>query len=238
MSSPAEFYTPERIIRNAMEDAGLLEEGTDPNSDQFSKYSDKLNDIINMTMARPGMKLWTLLDQPVTLTTGKATYTLMPGGDISLPRPGKIETAYFVDQFGSRRQLDPMSWEDWVRLGNVTTLGSITQYLVDKQSDRFNVSFWQTPDANAALGKPHLLIRQQIVNFTGISDTMLFPQEWFMYLRWALADDISVGQPITIQQTCATKCEFYYKILSDWDVEDGPVRLEVDSRCGVDGRFS
>jgi hypothetical protein len=236
MTAPS-LNTPDRAIRLGLKDAGLLQEGADPTSEQYAECIGRLNDIINIAMITNGLRLWTLVDESVTLTAGTSSYNIYPGGDVSITKPAKVVDGYYLDTNNIRRPLFPISWSDWVRLSNVTQQGAITQYFVDKQQTMFVVHFWLVPDATAATGTAHLVLQQQITNFTGITDTLNFPQEWFMYLRWALADDVCTGQPQTIMDRCQMRASMYFKILSDWDVEDGPVYFQCDSRMGVSGRF-
>ena len=237
MTAAASFGTPDRIIRYAMEDAGLLQDGDDPNSEQFAKYTNRLNDLANLWNTQ-GLKLWTYLDQSITLTAGVATYTLGPGGSIITTKPMRAIQGYYLDSGGNRRPIYPLAWEEYLRLSNVTNTGAISQFFVNKQRDNLLVSFWLTPDSSAASGTAHLLIPRKITNFQGITDTMDFPPEWFMALRWGLADDICTGQPEAIVQRCAQRATAFRQALEDWDVEDASTRFQPDSQGGNLGASS
>jgi len=73
-------------------------------------------------------------------------------------------------------------------------------------------------------------VQQQIANFTGLYDTIDFPQEWMMALRWGLADDICTGQPQAIMDRCKANAGMYRTALEDWDVEDTSTRFTPDSQ--------
>lgn len=229
MTTPA-LTTPQRIISDAMEDAGLLQEGDTPNSEQFAKYSRRLNDVIN-TLQTSGIKLWTQLDQSITLVASQRDYTLkLTGGSVNITRPMRVLQGYYLDSNSVRRPIYPLSWEEWLRLSTTTQTGAVSQYFVQKQVSQLSVSFWLTPDTTAATGTAHLLIQQQIANFTGLYDTIDFPMEWMMTLRWCLAADLSSGQPQAIMDRCEGKAELYRRMLEDWDVEDAPTRFTPDSQ--------
>jgi hypothetical protein len=119
-----------------------------------------------------------------------------------------------------------------MRLSTVTEEGAISQYFVDKQAANLVVYFWLTPDTTAATGTAHLLIPRQITNFTGLTDTLNFPQEWFMGLRWGLADELAVGQPESIMQRCQQRAMTYRAMLEDWDIEDAEVKIQPDTMQG------
>lgn len=237
MTTPASFPTANRIITYAMKDAGILQEGDLPNSDQFAEHRNRLCDLINMWQTQ-GLKLWVQTDQSVTPIAGQVSYTFMPGGDVNITRPLRALQGYYLDSTGAnRRPIYPLSWDEWLRLSSVTQQGSITQYFVEKLKSMMRVSFWLIPDTEAATGTAHLLIQQQIENFSSITDTMDFPQEWFMALRWGLADDICTGQPAAIVARCAQRAEMFRNALEDWDVEDASTSFAPDQRGGVAGRF-
>lgn len=239
MTSPASFATPNRCITYAMRDAGLLAEGNEPNSDQLAEYGNRLNDVINYFNTQ-GLKLWVQMDQNIPLVQGQTTYTIGPGLNINMTKPLRVLQGYYNDTTTPtnpvRRPIYPLSWDEWLRLSTVLTQGAISQYFVDKQQLQLNVSFWLTPDSVAATnGSAHLLLEGQITNFTGITDTMNFPQEWFIALRWALADEICGGQPNEIMQRCQQKAMFYRDALESWDVEDASTSFQPDTRFGNQG---
>jgi hypothetical protein len=237
MTAPATFNTPLRIITYAMRDAGLLQEGEDPNPDQLAENSNRLNDLINLELVSPGLKLWLWEDLPITLTAGNNNYTLGPTGNVPMTKPLRAMQGYYNDltipSSPARRPLISLSWNEWLTLSTVAQQGPISQYFVDKQQTYLSVHFWLTPDSTtAANGTANLLVEQQATNFTGVTDTMNFPQEWYMYLRWGLADEISTGQPPTIVQKCAANAVRYKDLLENWDVEDASVMFQSDSRAG------
>jgi len=236
MTSPSSFYTAQRIIRFAYRDAGLIQEGGEPNSEQYADGLMRLNDIANIAQV-DGLKLWTILDQPITLLAGHPTYTLSPTGDVVMAKPLKVIQGYCIDPNGIRRPIVPMSWEEWTRLSQVNQQGQINSYFVDKQRTALSVSFWLVPDSVMALSTAHLIIQQQMGQMVSLTDQTAFPIEWSMFLRWALADDISTGQPVEIVGNCQSKHMMYKEKLENWDIEDVSVMFTPDQRSSYYNRF-
>ena len=224
MTTPA-TNTPQRVIKYAMINAGLLADGTDPSSDNYANYMIRLNDLINFWQTQ-GLKLWLQTDLSITLVAGTALYSLYPSGTVAMTKPLRVVQGYFQDSAGTRRPLIPISREEYSRLSTVTQQGPITQYFVDKQYDRLNVSFWLVPDSTAATGTGHLIIQSQATNLVSLTDTIQFPQEWFIALCWGLADEICTGQPQAIMDRCQQRAMTYRDALENWDVEDAPTRFE------------
>jgi hypothetical protein len=228
MTTPANFNTPSRIIQFAMKDAGLLQEGDRPNGDDLAQYISRLNDMVNMWQTQ-GLKLWLNSVQAVTLVAGTGSYTLGPAGSIITVKPTRVIEGYYISSSNISRQLDTLSWEGYNSLPNATQQGAIVAYFVDKQQANLVVKTWLVPDTGAAAGRMDLLIQQQVTGAVSLNDTMGFPLEWYMALRWGLADDICGGQSQAIMQRCAQKAESFRSSLEDWDVEDASTTFGVDT---------
>ena len=229
--------TASRIIQNAMEDAGLLQEGQTPTPAQYAKYMIRLNDIINFEQTQ-GLKLFLMQDITVDLVAGQGKYVIGPGGDVNMVKPTQIIDAYFKDQNNIQRPLIVMAWNEWVRLSQPGIQGQINSYFEDKQPTQINLWLWLVPDSVAALGKVHVIVRTQQPNVVNISNDMVFPQEWFIFLHWALAAEICTGQPDSIIQRCESKTAYYREALNSWDTEDTSLQFQADPRGAyVQGDF-
>jgi hypothetical protein len=223
--------TPVSIIADAYFDAGLTQQGQIPDSEQFVVGMRKLTDIINLWQTQ-GLKLWLLEDLAITLVAGQGTYTLSPTGDVVMPKPTRIIDAYYRSSQGIRRPLNVMSWNDYVRLSQINQQGQINSYFVNKQQTSLPVFFWLVPDAEAATGTAHVIVQKQVTNFISLTETMNFPMEWRIALRWGLADELATGQPQAIMDRCQQRAQAYRTMLEDWDVEDAPTRFTPDSQGG------
>lgn len=216
----------------AMQDAGLLQKGQDPDSNDFADNMQRLNDLINLWQTQ-GLKLWLQEELEVILTSGVRQYTLGPAGTIPMVKPTRVlSSAFYADVSGNRRPLNQISRAEWMQLSTLSTLGPINSYFVDKQQDQIAVNLWLTPDDVTATGRVVLLIQNQVPNMVSLNDQMSFPQEWFIALRWGLADDIATGQPMSIVQRCAGKATAYRTALEDWDVEDASTSFAPDTQTG------
>ncbi len=227
------------IIKDALSDAGILGLGDEPNSEQLAVNMRRLCDVINLYQTQ-GLKLFLLQDTAVPLIAGKGTYTFSPTGDVVMTKPERVLQAYVLQTQGNnRRPLVALSWDEYMRLSQVTGNDStISSYFVDKQSDSLNVTFWNTPDAEEATNVAHVLLQVAAPNPINLVESMDFPQEWRVALRWGLADDICTGQPQAIMDRCAARARAFREALEDWDVEDASTYMAVDSRYYQDsGRF-
>ena len=237
MTTPASYQTADRIIRYAYMDSGIVAKQADPNSEQLAEGMNRLNDMINLWQTQ-GLKLWLVSDTPVTLTAGINKYVFSPTGNVVMTKPLQVLQGYWLDAFNNRTPINVLSWEEWLRLSNATSQGAINSYFVDKQATHLDVYFWNTPDSNAALGTAHVLLKQQVTNFVSLTDTMNFPLEWAIALRWGLADDLATGQPQEIVDRCEKRAMAFRAALEDWDIEDASITFVPDARLAQPSSFS
>lgn len=223
MPGPILPNTPFRIIRFAMQDAGLLPVGQEPNSEELSDYLTRLNEMVNIWQTQ-GLKLWLNEDTAVPLVAGTATYSLGSAG----VKPLRVIQGYYLDSSNNRRPITVLSRDEYTRLSNVSQQGQINSYFVDKQQNTLNVTFWLTPDADAATGTAHLITQQPVENQIELDETVNFPQEWTIALHWGLAAELATGQPQAVINRCEAKALQYKTLLEDWDVEDADTRFTPD----------
>lgn len=242
MTTPTD-NTPLGIITDAMLDARKLQQGDEPTGEALASNMRRLRDLVNYFMTK-GIKLWLNVDTAVPITAGKATYVLSPSGDVVMTKPLRaIQGYYLYAADNTRRPLNVLSWQEYLTLGQAGTLasnqGTINSFFVDKQQSALSVTFWLCPDSTeVANGTPHLLLQTQATRPITLTETMNFPEEWRMALRWSLADDIATGQPQSVKSTCASNAMKYQQALEDWDVEDTPVMFIQDPRMAINsGRF-
>lgn len=212
MAASSAYNTYDRIIRTALDSAGLLGEGELPTSEMYAKCMDRVNDLINLWQTQ-GLKLW--LNEMYTLTPieGTATYILTA-------RKMRVLEGYFVDANDQWTPLDPLSWAEYNSLSLKNREGAVNSFFVNKKVDSTEVTLWMVPDSNAALGTVRLLTQVPVSNAGNLGDNPNFPQEWYMALHWGLADEMCTGQPAAIVQRCEQKAALYRTALEAWDTED------------------
>lgn len=237
MATPSS-NTPLGIITDAMQDAGLLQEGDSPNSEQFQNNLRRLNDLINLWQTQ-GLKLWLNQETVLTPVAGQALYTLGAAGNVVMVKPMRLISASYYDTatYPSGRPLSILSWEDYTRLGQRTQTGTITSIFEDRQATTLNLTLWQVPTAREAEGTIKLLLQHQVTNPISLTETMNFPAEWRIALRWGLADELATGQPQAIMDRCTARAATYRKMLEDWDVESAPTRFLASGEGQAPSRF-
>jgi hypothetical protein len=241
MTQPATFFQADRLIKQSLFDAGRLNAGATPSDTLFDDCLQRLTDLVAYYQTK-GCKLWLNALQSITLVAGTKSYSLGPSGAIIAEKPLRVlEGWYVITSNGSRRPLDPLSWNTYYGLGNVTAQGEVTGYFVDKQREDLIVHLWSNPSTSAAAnGTVELLIQRFYSGPTEITEQVLFPPEWYLALRWGLADELATTAPPALAQRAAIRARELLAELEAWDVEDAPVRFTVghNSQAGFPSRFN
>jgi hypothetical protein len=236
----AVYNSIDRIIRMAMFDAGLIEEGADPNADQQGNYAQRLLDMMLIWQVE-GCKLFLIQDLVLPLVVNQSAYTIGPSGNLNMVRPVRIEDVYWVDAQGtSKRDIFRVEQADWVRMPPPQTNGTVTQFYEDRQINTIVLNLWNKPSAQDVAGALHVVARTAGPgSVTSVAQliTAHFPIEWAMALRWGLAADICTGQPDSIVARCEKMAGYYKGILENFDVEQGGISFEPDLQGQQPSRF-
>lgn len=228
--------TAKYVIEKAYVDAGKVQRGGVPTPAQYIDGLERLNDIINLEQTR-GLKLWLETEQSVTLVAGQQAYTLSPTGDVAMTKPLRVKQGVYVDSAGTRRPLTLISRDEWTRLANRTATGQITSFFPEKLYDQIRVHVWNSPSAQAATGTLSLVLHNQATNPTIVSEATRFPQEWTLFLRWSLAEDLSTGMPEAIVARCTGKAALLREDLEGWDAEEAMTYFAPDPQMLQGSRF-
>jgi hypothetical protein len=241
MTTPTTDNTAYSILSGAMWKACLIPNGEDPDSELIAKYTRTLNQLINFIMTQ-GIRLWVLQDTPIALVAGQGLYSLGPAGNVPMVKPTQVEDQYYLYSTANgatKRPVFKISRQEWDMLSVTSQQGPVTQIFVDPQQLTLNINCWLVPDTNEATGTLHLVLRNQVVNFVGITDVMNFPIEWALTLEWGLSSQICQGQPASVIARCDAMAAYHLAKLEEWDSEQGTsIFPQPDQRLFQAKRFS
>ena len=232
MPMPSFFHTPDRLIRQALKDAGRLQLGSTPSGEVLSDSLNRLADIIYMLQTQ-GLKLWLNSIESFPTVAAQASYTFGPADDPASDKRMRVLEGWRLGDSDERTPLTPYSWNEYYNLGNLTTSGPPNSYFVDKQQLNLVVKLWPVPDDVYTI---ELLVQRQTAVPSTLSEDIGFPTEWYMALRWSLADDLATGQPALIMERCERKAKEAVRALENWDVEDASTRMQP-ATAGRPSRF-
>lgn len=231
--------TRDQIILTALRKCGVVEPGDtsatiDPNV--ISNCAQALNLMVKQWMTY-GIKLWTVTEYSLPLTTNKASYVIAPsGGDFTADKPVKLIQAFLRNNAVSPAVDIPMqilSKQEYNWLGSKFSTGTTNSIFMDIGVTSSTVYVFLTPDVITSTNYTlHLVVQRPISDLINSTDVPDFPNEWMQALVWGLADQLALeyGLPMNHRQEITMKAEKYRNDLEDWDTEYASTLFIPDMR--------
>jgi hypothetical protein len=198
------FYpNAEDVIRAALTDIGAVDP-EDTATLTTSMMADALaafNYLVTSWQAH-GMQVWCQRTIAIPLTEGVGEYTLGPiGADVTTPRPTELSRAWIRRTDGTDTYDSPLtiiSSQAYDELAVKTMEGFPTLLYFCPTYDKpggnsgvgayATVEIWPLPDATTVADcEVYIVYTRPIEDFSGETDTLDFPQEWYNAVRWNLA---------------------------------------------------
>lgn len=181
--------TPNTLINLALKMTGVLGVGqtasAEDTNDSFS--------VLNMMLAQWQRKrwlIWHLVDVSCA-STGAVSYTIGTGANFNVARPDRIESGFFRQTItAAPNQVDyPMtlisSREEYNRIA-LKQLSTFPEYcFYDSAYPTGTLYFWPVPQASQF--EMHLSLKEQLTQFTSLSQTINLPAEYQEAIMYNLA---------------------------------------------------
>jgi hypothetical protein len=178
--------TPQSIITLSLKAGGILGVGQAALAEDYSDVFDVLNGMIAV-WNRKRWLIWHLLDVSF-VSTGAQKYSIGPGGNFNVPRPDRLEAAFFRQYVTSQpNAVDyPLeileSREDYNTIA-LKTLVSWPQYIFYDAAFPIGYVYpWPVPQAS--IYELHLSIKDTISQFTSYVQSINLPPE-FIEALWS-----------------------------------------------------
>lgn len=177
------------LIDLSLRDSGVIGDGQTATARNANDALTRLNRMISQW----NRKRWIVYDLTTIgiPSTGAESYTVGPGGDFDTPRPDRLEDGNFLRQLntGNGQAVDyPLELlgakEDYnrIRLKSMGTWPSAVFY--DSNWPLGTVYFWPVPQIST-FGL-YILVKNQIVRFTGLTQQINLPPEYEAALDYNL----------------------------------------------------
>ena len=182
------------LITGAMDDAGIIGVGQTPLAEDTNKALSRLNAMIAQWSRRRWL-VYHLIDIVFT-GTGALSYSIGPGGDISVNRPDRIEAGYFRQLAGlPGNNVDyPLailqSREDYNQIV-LKTMASVPAYIFyDSDFPLGNIFIWPLPNSTYEM---HLSVKPALQSFPTLDTAFVLPPEYEECIRLNLAVRLRVA---------------------------------------------
>ena len=214
MSSPVPT-TPSDLITLALKTANVLGVGQTASAEDMN---DAFN-LLNMMMAQLQRRRY-MIYELVTVSkqaTGAQSYTVGPGGDFDIPRPAKLESAFFRQNQNTPLPVDyPFTIirarEDYNRI-SIKNLNSFPQVIFyDAAFPMGNVYPWPLPSNQYEI---FLTVMQTLQQFQTINDAIALPPEYSAALMWNLVLELGVAYGLPENPRAEKKAEASLRIIEE-----------------------
>lgn len=178
--------------------------------------SDSFN-LLNMMLAQWQRRRY-MVYQLITaskVATGQTSYTVGPGGDFDMPRPSKLESAFFRQQFDTPLPVDyPFTIlrarEDYNRI-SLKSLQSFPQFIFyDAGNPLGNLYPWPIPNDQYEI---NITVMQQLQQFQTPSDTITLPPEYQAAILWNLTLELYPLYGLPVNPVVEKKAEASMRII-------------------------
>jgi hypothetical protein len=231
--------TRDDIIKAALQDLSVLEEGGTPSATTLSKASFSLN-LILKSWQTEGLKLWTIDNLVVPLVAGQTKYTI--GDDISndvvSDKPLRIIQGLLRNTLVTPNIEIPMqavSRTDYNLLGSKLSTGVMNTYFYNPKVDYGELYVYLTPDSFVEATYQFVaVIQRPILDVNLSTDTFDLPSEWFLALKWALQAELasSYDKSLSERQYLDMKASILKENVISWDIENASIYFVPDQRAG------
>lgn len=201
MPAPS-ISTPNDIIQLALKHTGVVGVGQ-------TALPEDTNDAFNLTnmmLSQWNRKRWLIWNLVTTslVSTGAQSYTVGPGGDYDIPRPDRLESAFFRQNNITPNMPDYVleiiqSREDYNRI-SLKNLTAFPQYIFYDAAFPIGAVYpWPLPQQN--IYSVHITTKNVIAQFTSLSQQISLPPEHFAAIFYNLCARLRPGYQLPPDQT-------------------------------------
>ena len=210
--------TPSDIITLSLKTANVVGVGQVASAEDMN---DSFN-LLNMLLAQLQRRRYFVYQLITTglVATGAQSYTVGPGGNFNIPRPAKLESAFFRQQFNGIQPVDyPLeilrSTEDYNRI-SLKSLNAFPRYaFYDMAYPIGNLFVWPLPSNQYEIFITTMLQLQQ---FHTINDTLALPPEYSAALMWNLTLELYPFYGLPVNPVVSAKAEASLRIIEESNV--------------------
>lgn len=203
------------VVNDALMNIGATdpEGGVTPTTTQRNNALQMFNYLVTAWQAH-GMQIWCQKTHSGALTASNADYTVGSGGDYNIQRPLSIQHAYLrntANDPDSDQEVRIISREEYIEIPVKLETGVPNVLYYDPQYDvpgansgataKGMIFLHPVPDATTAsnytLG---FVYTRPIQDFSGLTDSIDFPQEWYNALMWNLALALTFSYDVPAQK--------------------------------------
>lgn len=222
-----------QIDRNSIIDAaigtlGVLAQGQSPTAADYTIAAKKLNMLIAKLRSKQ-LPLWTRTEYTITLTASVASYNIGPSQTLNTTFPLKLLEAYSIPSSGSARiPMTMVSSDQYNLLPTIAGSGQPIQINYQPFINYGTIRIWPTPDSTTASQYTIKIVYQAPFEyFNASTDTMAFPEEYYLPIVYELAALIAPdwGIPLEDRRLLKQEAKEYMDQVDSFGTEDASLYI-------------
>jgi hypothetical protein len=197
-------YTRDQLSTAALRKLGVLAAGQIPTPGNLSDAAEAFNMLISMMRAK-GMPMWARTTYSFIPTSTVSSYNIGTGQTLNTPYPLKLLQVYRTTD-GTRIDMDIDADFNFNQLPPGSS-GIPIKVTYQALNNYGVVQLWPTPDTSTATTTITMVYQRPFQYFTSSTNTMDFPEEWYVPLVYQLAVLLAPEWGIPLQDRQALKME-------------------------------
>lgn len=224
--------TRDDIIKAALRVCKVIGIGETPQTEDYLNCSQALNIMIK-SWSNNNKPLWVFQDVILPTVANIGSYELGPTAGVNglvMSRPLDIPKAFIRDSSGHDSILTPISMTEYHDFADKSIKGTPNLYYYNRQEPNGVLKLLNVP--TDALSSIHLKVVRQFYDMTASTDNFDFPEEFFLALKWGLADEIALEYAVSQmdRQEIAVKAAAYITDAFDGSEESTSVFFTANTR--------
>ena len=223
--------TPLALIKLAMKNAGVLGVGQSPLAEDTN---DAFN-TLNFMLAQWQRKRWLVWHEVdvAKVSTGAQSYTVGSGGDFNVPRPDRLEAAFFRQVVPSQPNvidypLELIEARETYNDIALKGLISFPSYAFYDAAFPVGVLYpWPVPQAN--IYEIHISLKEQLGAFTSLVQNVNLPPEYYAAILYNLTIRLSIAYQLPIDPGAASLAKEALEVIRGANAQVPRLRLPVDA---------
>lgn len=175
--------TAREVIKGSLRLLGVLGRGVPLSAEDAADGLEALNDMLDAWSIEELM-IPSITEEDFTLVAGTAAYTIGSSQTFNTTTPIAIDEAKIVDANNNQYDVEIVTLRDWNKINDHTVQGRPYQLYYERPSGTGTINLYFTPDTAETL---RLFSVKPLTNFTGLSMTHVFPNEYSLALKFNLA---------------------------------------------------
>lgn len=225
--------TRDELITAALRKLGVVAQGQTPDVEAINNGAMGLNMVVSF-LRNMGMPLWARKTYSFTPVASTGSYDIGVGKTFNTPYPLHVLQAYRQDGSNTTKVYMQVIPNFNFNLYPTSSGGLPIQLNYQPKVNYGTINLWPTPDTTATSSTVTIVYQAPFEYFNAATDTMDFPEEWYLPLVYKLACVLAPewGIPLADRTLMNKEADMYVSQVAAMGYEDGSLFVQP-SRQGM-----